>query len=77
MNYMSDEVKSVAQQQAQETYKKFLLFLKYLTYIFLLLIFIMSTQNWLVDGTGSKSDPAMYEEYLERMEEMKEEMRNK
>ena len=74
---MSDEVKSVAQQQAQETYKKFLLFLKYLTYIFLFLIFIMSTQNWLVDGTGSKSDPAMYEEYLERMEEMKEEMRNK
>ena len=77
VNYMSDDVKSVAQEQAQETYKKFLQFIKYFCYIVLFLIFVMTTQNWLVDGTGSKSDPALYEEYLERMEEMKEEMKNK
>lgn len=77
MNYMSDEVKSVAQEQAQETYKKFLQFIKYFCYIVLFLIFIMTTQNWLVDGTGSKSDPALYEEYLDRMEEMKEEFKKK
>ena len=77
VNYMSDEVKSVALEQAQDAYKKFLQFIKYLSYVVLFLIFIMSTQNWLVDGTGSKSDPALYEEYLERMEEMKEEMKNK
>ena len=77
VNYMSDEVKSVALEQAQDAYKKFLLFIKYLSYVVLFLIFIMTTQNWLVDGTGSKSDPALYEEYLERMEEMKEEMKKK
>ena len=77
VNYMSDEVKSVALEQAQDAYKKFLQFIKYLSYVVLFLIFIMTTQNWLVDGTGSKSDPALYEEYLERMEEMKEEMKNK
>ena len=74
---MSDEVKSVAQEQAQETYKKFLQFIKYFCYIVFFLIFIMTTQNWLVDGTGSKSDPALYEEYLDRMEEMKEEFKKK
>ena len=74
---MSDEVKSVAQEQAQETYKKFLQFIKYFCYIVLLLIIVMSWQNWLVDGTGSKSDPALYEEYLDRMEEMKEEFKKK
>ena len=41
------------------------------------LIFIMSTQNWLDDGTGSKGDPALFEEYMDRIEEMKEEMKNK
>jgi len=74
---MSDEVKSVAQQQAQETYKKFLQFIKYFCYVVLFLVFIMTTQNWLVDGTGSKSDPALYEEYLDRMEEMNEEFKKK
>ena len=74
---MSNEVKSVAQEQAQETYKKFLQFIKYFCYIVLFLVLIMSWQNWLVDGTGRQGDPALYEEYLERMEEMKEEFKNK
>ena len=46
-------------------------------YVVLFLIIVMSWQNWLADGTGSQGDPALYEEYLERMEEMKEEMKNK
>ena len=74
---MSNEVKSVAQEQAQETYKKFLQFIKYFCYIVLFLVLIMSWQNWLDDGTGSKGDPALFEEYMDRIEEMKEEMKNK
>ena len=74
---MMDDVKKEALEQAQETYKKVLIFGKYFCYIVLFLIIVMSWQNWLDDGTGSKGDPALYEEYLDRMEEMKEEMRNK
>ena len=75
--HMMDDVKKEALEQAQETYKKVLVFGKYFCYIVLFLIIVMSWQNWLDDGTGSKGDPALYEEYLDRMEEMKEEMRNK
>ena len=74
---MMDDVKKEALEQAQETYKKVLVFGKYFCYVVLFLIIVMSWQNWLDDGTGSKGDPALYEEYLDRMEEMKEEMRNK
>ena len=75
--HMMDDVKKEALEQAQETYKKVLVFGKYFCYIVLFLIIVMSWQNWLDDGTGSQGDPALYEEYLDRMEEMKEEMRNK
>ena len=74
---MMDDVKKEALEQAQETYKKVLVFGKYFCYVVLFLIIVMSWQNWLDDGTGSKGDPALYEEYMDRMEEMKEEMRNK
>ena len=33
--------------------------------------------NFGLDGTGSKSDPALNEEYKERMEEMTEEIKRK
>ena len=74
---MMDDVKKEALEQAQETYKKVLVFGKYFCYIVLFLIIVMSWQNWLDDGTGSKGDPALFEEYMDRIEEMKEEMRNK
>ena len=74
---MMDDVKKEALEQAQETYKKVLVFGKYFCYVVLFLIIVMSWQNWLDDGTGSKGDPALFEEYMDRMEEMKEEMRNK
>ena len=74
---MKSTVKKEALEQAQETYKRFLQFGKYFCYVVLFLIIVMSWQNWLDDGTGSQGDPALYEEYLDRMEEMKEEMRKK
>ena len=75
--HMMDDVKKEALEQAQETYKKVLVFGKYFCYIVLFLIIVMSWQNWLDDGTGSKGDPALFEEYMDRIEEMKEEMKNK
>ena len=74
---MKSTVKKEALEQAQETYKKVLVFGKYFCYVVLFLIIVMSWQNWLDDGTGSQGDPSLFEEYKERMEEMKEEMRNK
>ena len=75
--HMMDDVKKEALEQAQETYKKVLVFGKYFCYVVLFLIIVMSWQNWLDDGTGSKGDPALFEEYMDRIEEMKEEMKNK
>ena len=74
---MNSTVKKHAQEQSQETYKRFLQFGKYFCYVVLFLIIVMSWQNWLDDGTGSQGDPSLFEEYKERMEEMKEEMKNK
>ena len=74
---MKYTVKKHAQEQSQETYKRFLQFGKYFSYVVLFLIIVMSWQNWLDDGTGSKGDPALFEEYMDRIEEMKEEMKNK
>ena len=74
---MKYTVKKHAQEQSQETYKRFLQFGKYFCYVVLFLIIVMSWQNWLDDGTGSKGDPALFEENMDRIEEMKEEMKNK
>ena len=74
---MKSTVKKEALEQAQETYKQVLVFGKYFCYVVLFLIIVMSWQNWLDDGTGSKGDPALFEEYMDRIEEMKEEMKNK
>ena len=74
---MKSTVKKEALEQAQETYKKVLVFGKYFCYVVLFLIIVMSWQNWLDDGTGSKGDPALFVEYMDRIEEMKEEMKNK
>ena len=74
---MNDEVKQAAQAEAEKTYKGFLSFLKYLSYAFVAIILVASFNNWGVEtgpgATGSKSDPELYEEYLDRMKEMKEE----
>ena len=57
---MKSTVKKEALEQAQETYKKVLVFGKYFCYVVLFLIIVMSWQNWLDDGTGSKGDPALF-----------------
>ena len=67
---MSDDVKQAALEEVQRTYKGFLSLAKKFSIGAVALIVFMFTQNWLVDGTGSKSDPAMYEEYLDNMKEM-------
>ena len=66
----SDDVRQAALEEAQRTYKGFLSLAKKFSIGAVALIVFMFTQNWLVDGTGSKSDPAMYEEYLDNMKEM-------
>ena len=67
---MTNDVKQTALEEAQRTYKGFLSVAKKFSIGAIALIVFMFTQNWLVDGTGSKSDPAMYEEYLDNMKEM-------
>ena len=69
---MTDDVRQSAQEEAERTYKGFLTFIKYLSYGFVALILFAAFNNFGVDGTGSKSDPALYEEYLDNMKEMKE-----
>ena len=67
---MTDDVRQSAQEEAEKTYKGFLTFIKYLSYGFVGLILFAAFNNFGVDGTGSKSDPALYEEYLDNMKEM-------
>ena len=67
---MTDDVRQSAQEEAERTYKSFLSFIKYMSYGFVALILFAAFNNFGVDGTGSKSDPALYEEYLDNMKEM-------
>ena len=68
---LNEDLKSQALEEAQRTYKGFLSVAKKFSIGAIALIVFMFTQNWLVDGTGSKSDPAMYEEYLDNIESWK------
>ena len=68
---MSDDVKRQALEEAERTYKGFISIAKKFSIGVVALIVFMFTQNWLVDGTGSKYDPAMYEEYLDNIESWK------
>ncbi len=69
---MSEEVKKVAQQQAEEAYDHFLRISKKVGWVIVFIMLVLASCNFGVDGTGSKSDPALYEEYKERMLEMGE-----
>ena len=68
---MSDNPRQAAQEEAEKTYKGFLTFIKYLSYGFVALILFAAFNNFGVDGTGSKSDPELYEEYLDNIESWK------
>lgn len=67
---MSDNPRQAAQEEAERTYKSFLSFIKYMSYGFVAVILFAAFNNFGVDGTGSKSDPELYEEYLDNMKEM-------
>ena len=69
---MSDEVKKVAQEKAEEAYDLFWSLTKKTGWVIGLIFVLLVSCNFGVDGTGSKSDPALYEEYKERMLEMGE-----
>ena len=73
---MSD-VKKVAQEQAEEAYDIFFTFMKGFAWVCGFILIGLVSCNFGVDGTGSKSDPTLYEEYKERMEEMTEEIKRK
>ena len=60
---MSDDVRAQAQAEAEKTYKGFLQFSKYITYGALAFLLIVASCNFGVDGTGSKGNPELYEEY--------------
>ena len=68
---MSDDVRQAALEEAQRTNKGFISLAKKFSIGAIALIVLMFTQNWLDDGTGSKSDPALYEEYLDNIESWK------
>ena len=68
---MTDDVRRAAQEEAERTYKAFLTFIKYISYGFVTLIIFAAFNNFGVDGTGSKYDPEMYEEYLDNIESWK------
>ena len=69
---MSEEVKKVAQEQAEQAYDLFLNISKEVGWAIGLIFVVLVSCNCGVDGTGSKSEPALYEEYKERMKEMGE-----
>tara|TARA_B100000575_G_scaffold62709_2_gene47794 strand:+ start:6717 stop:6956 length:240 start_codon:yes stop_codon:yes gene_type:complete len=74
---MSSDPREPAREQAEEAYHGFINFTKYFAYIALAGVVFVSSCNFGVDGTGSKSDPSYYEDYKERMEEMKEEIKKR
>ena len=65
---MSDDVKQQALEEAQRTYKGFLVFLKWISVIAILLILVMGFNNFLDDPTASQSYTAWKEDYMSNME---------
>ena len=77
MSESDKNVKAVAQEQAEEAYKLFLKFAKFVGWGSMGLLLIVASCNFGVDGTGGKSNPELYEEYKDRMLEMQEEIKKK
>lgn len=64
--------REAAQKEAEITYKGFLKVSKYVFYGALAFLLAVASCSFGVDGTGSKSDPELYEEYKQNMIEMGE-----
>ena len=69
--------RELAQQEAEQTYKGFLKFSKYVCYGAFAFLLAVASCSFGVDGTGSKSDPVLYEEYKQNMIEMGKQYKNK
>ncbi len=66
---MSNSIKEEAQEQAEQAYKIFLKFMKWLSYGTVAIMLVVASCNFGVDGTGGKydPDPALQDEYRSRM----------
>ena len=59
--------KEQAQLQAEVAYTGFIKFLKWISLIWILLVMVMCSNNFLEDGTGAKYDPSWKEDYESNM----------
>ena len=57
---MSNDVKEVAQKQAEEAYVGFIKFSKYIAYGSILFLLIVARCNFGADGTGGTGNPDLY-----------------
>ena len=66
---MEDEVRKVAQEQAEQAYVLFLKFCKYFSYLVFLGLLVVASCNFGVDGTGGGYDPSqeLKDEYRSNM----------
>ena len=63
-----DDVREQALAEAKRTYAGFIIFLKWVSFIFIALILAMGANNFLDDPTASQSDPSWKEDYMSNME---------
>ena len=66
-----------AQQEAEATYRLFLKFCKYFSYVVIIGLLAVASCSFGVDGTGSKYEPNNAREYEQRMIEMGKEFKKK
>ena len=66
-----------AQLEAEATYKLFLKFCKYFSYVVIIGLLAVASCSFGVDGTGSKYEPNNAREYEQRMIEMGKEFKKK
>ena len=69
---MNKTPREAAQEEAEVTYKLFLKFCKYLSYLIFAGLLVVTGCNFGVDGTGSGYEPNNAREYELRMIEMGE-----
>ena len=74
---MVEDPRVAAQEEAEKTFKIFIDLTKKMGWVLGFIAIALVSCNFGVDGTGSKSDPELYEEYKERMKEMGEEFKKK
>ena len=69
---MVEDPRVAAQEEAEKTFKIFIDLTKKMGWVLGFIAIALVSCNFGVDGTGSKSDPELYEEYKENMLEMQE-----